>query len=171
MDARQKTLLLRDLSLIAMGLAAVFVGTMFYAVMRPTPHIFLISGLFTAPFAGMPSVPGINAFPSFVHTLAFVLMSAGALGCRRISCAVKIAAAWVFIELIFEIGQHAAVKKLFVTELPACLEKVPVLDRTAAFFLHGRYDTLDVAAIFIAAALALALIHWLENKGESHANT
>ena len=168
MDTRQKALLRSDLYLIALGLVAMVIGATFYAAVRSTPRIFLLPEFLATSFTGTSSMPGINALPSFLHTFAFVLMSAGVLACRRLFCAVKIALAWVLIELIFELGQHAAMKSWFIGALPAWFDAVPILDRVGAYFLHGRYDALDVAAIFIAALSAVGLIHWLEKKGVRH---
>ena len=97
-----------------------------------------------------------------------MLISVGIVGYRRLSTVLAIASLWVSIELLFELGQHPALEQTFVHTLPNWLQRLPVFDQAAHYFMRGTYDIWDVAAIFAAAGLAVSLIHLLHRKGECY---
>ncbi|MBI3772848.1 MAG: hypothetical protein HY272_09140 [Gammaproteobacteria bacterium] len=169
MDARcKKHLVQHDCYLVCLGFAVFTMDCLFYALTRSSPHIFFLSDLFAPIFSGHPSVPVWDALPSFLHTFSFVLISVGIIGCRRLSKVIAIAWMWIGVELLFELGQHPALRVMFADALPAWFEQVPIFDQTARYFMRGTYDALDVTAIFAAAGLAILAIQLLRSKGERY---
>jgi len=169
MDARRNTCPVQyDYYLVGVGVAGLAMGCLFYALTRTSPHIFLLSDFFTQMFPRHSSGSGWGALPTFIHTFSFVLISVGIVGYRRSSAIMAIASLWVSIELLLELGQHPVLEQTFVNALPNWLQRVPVFDQTAQYFMRGTYDIRDVAAIFAAAGLAVLLIQFLHRKGECY---
>lgn len=107
--------------------------------------------------------------PAFLHPLAFSLLTALVLGVTRVT-AVASSAAWWLTDSLFEIGQHPAVSARIADALPSWFDGVPVLENTAAYFVHGTYDPWDLAAVAAGAAVAcFVLLCVLQYRGHHHA--
>ena len=143
------------------GLAALVLGSLFYLLSRPAERTYFIpqylaDSLQPKGGADLLGVLG-QQFPTFVHTFALCLLTAALLrvGLRG---ALAICGGWLLVDAAFEIGQHPDIAPVLVRWIPAWFRHVPLLDNTAAYFLNGRFDPLDLASIVAGAALALPLI-------------
>lgn len=97
-----------------------------------------------------------GALPEFLHVFAFILLTAAVVpGPPRL---LLICGFWLGIESFFELGQHPTLAPAIAAALPTWLEQVPVLDRTASYFLHGTFDSWDLMAIALGVLAAYALI-------------
>lgn len=129
---------------VIIATVAMSVGLLVYLLDRQPEHVYFLSHALTtvdAPHAWF-GVAG-NYLPAFLHVYAFVLLTvafAGSANARLI----RIGAAWFVIVSLFEFGQHPAVSPLIAASLPAWFAHIPVLDNTAAYFLRGTFDPLDL---------------------------
>ena len=56
-----------------------------------------------------------------------------------------------------EIGQHTDIAPLLAKQLPEWFNRLPILENTAGYFLHGNFDPLDLLSIFLGALTAFVL--------------
>jgi len=98
-----------------------------------------------------------RVIPSFLHTFALCLLTAALLrvGWRG---ALGICSAWLVTDGLFELGQQPMAAEWLARHMPAWFQHVPLLNNTASYFLHGRFDPLDLLSIFLGAAAAFVLI-------------
>jgi len=96
--------------------------------------------------------------PTFVHTLAFILITAAILRPwpRQLP---TICATWFVIECLFELGQIAPFDSQLAAAVPAWFDGIPVLEITTDYFIRGTYDPLDILAIGLGAVIAYPLAH------------
>jgi len=148
----------RSLVLVAIGAFALLLGVLLYLTDRPAAHAVLI-----------PSVPALASggrlfgvigqwMPTFVHTFAFSLFTAAALPwCstpRYGSCV-----AWCAVNVAFEIGQHRHIGPLLAEALTEHLGRSPLPRALANFFARGTFDSGDIAAAFVGAFAAAAVLY------------
>lgn len=139
---------------------ALAMGLLVYLTDRQPEHSYF---LFHAPTLVRPAVPVFGSvgdqLPAFLHVYAFILFTVAIAGVPRARLA-GICAAWFVIAVLFEIGQYPVAATAIAAFLPSWLAHFPVLDNTAAYFLRGTFDPLDILAIFlgaVAAGLTVAL--------------
>jgi len=96
-----------------------------------------------------------GSLPSFVHVLAFALLTAVILGhgwrARFIACV-----SWGLIGGLVELGQHSIFKFQLAHHLPAVFGN---------YFLHGTFDPIDVLATLLGV-LTAGLLHFAFYRGE-----
>ncbi len=159
----------RTLLLAALGCMALALGALVYVTDRPLSGVALsVPGL--AALAGRPMFGAVGQWlPSFVHPLAFGLLTAAALpprsGWRAPACLL-----WGGVNLAFELGQHAR----FRGPLSALLQASPLpawLTRPVGhYLLRGTFDPLDVLAIMAGACAGAAAVGLLDRQeGKHHA--
>ena len=143
------------------GLGALTLGALLYLLERPAARTYFIpralaEALQPAGGAGLfgPLSPQL---PTFLHTFALCLLTAALLrvGWRG---ALGICGAWLVIGALFELGQQATAAEWLARHVPAWFRHVPVLDNTASYFLHGRFDPLDLLSIVLGAVAAFVLL-------------
>ena len=154
----------RPALLAAMAAAALLAGMLVYLIGRPPGHAMWIPDL---PIAPRPLLFGpIGAWlPSFVHPLAFALLTAAVLPAgspwRYGGCA-----AWGAVDVAFELGQHAALEATWLDLAERGLAPVPL----ARYFIHGTFDVADLVAAMAGALAAAACLRFLDRfKENSHA--
>ena len=98
-----------------------------------------------------------NHLPTFLHTLAFILITAAILRPWP-QFLLPICATWFGIECLFELGQMAPFDGHIRALLPAGFEGVPVLEIASDYFIRGTYDALDVVSITLGTAIAYPLV-------------
>jgi DNA-binding beta-propeller fold protein YncE len=167
MMPRQEFLMLKKPSVLYVIIAAValFVGLLVYLLDRQPAHTYFLSHALTpayAPYA-LFGVAG-NYLPAFLHVYAFMLLTVAIAGSSNARL-IRIGAAWFVIASLFEFGQHPAVSPLFTASLPTWFAHIPVLDNTAAYFLKGSFDLLDLLAIALGTATACITV-LLTRNGE-----
>ena len=131
------------------------VGVAVYALDRGGAAYFLAGW----PFG--PAAPAIfgplgDHFPTFLHPLVFILITAAVLRPwpRWLP---TICAAWFAIECLFELGEMAPFSERIAATVPLWFDGVPVLQNTADYFTHGTFDPLDILSIGIGTVIAYPL--------------
>lgn len=99
--------------------------------------------------------------PTFVHPLAFILITAAILRPWP-KLLPGICATWFVIECLFEVGQLAMPGGRIAAAVPAWFDDVPVLEVTANYFIRGTYDVLDLVSIGLGAAIAYPIIRFIQ---------
>ena len=152
-------------ALVVLGLLVLAVGVLPYLTDRLASRTLLI-----------PAVQGLdslhlfgsvgNWLPSLAHTFCFSLFTAAALGPvagpRHRACA-----AWCFINVAFEFGQHAQLKAHWADAVQAGWGSTPWARPLTQYFLRGTFDSADVAAAVAGAIAAAAVLSLLQPGGES----
>ncbi len=152
---------------IVIGLAALLLGTMVYLVDRPGDHSFVPSAISLFPFT--PSVFGVlgHGLPTFAHVFAFSLLTIAFVGGAK-RAAITVCLGWFLVDATFELGQHPQVASGLSSLIPQWFEHLPVLDRTASYFLHGTFDPFDLLAIVSGALAAYVVIQRTARWRASH---
>lgn len=120
-----------------LGLAVLALGAAVYALDRPAgsvvflPRSFAVDGGLFGPLAG--------PLPTFLHTMAFSLMTAALLAPtlrpRLAACGI-----WVAVNWLFEAAQH------------------PAFNDLTGIGMRGAFDQLDLLAALLGAAMAFGVI-------------
>lgn len=156
---------------VTLALLFVLLGTFVYWSIRPPGNGFLIPRLTVGVPTAWRDWLGLVAgqLPTFAHTVAFVLLSAPFASPRR-NAALRMSFLWFGIEAALEAGQAAPVATHIAALCPAWFSHVPILDHTAAYFLHGTFDPLDMLAAALGAAAAFLILEYVIGKDASHGN-
>ncbi|MBT8442975.1 MAG: hypothetical protein KJO76_11355 [Gammaproteobacteria bacterium] len=146
-------------------LAALFltIGIVVYAVDRGGAVYFLPDWLATD---GETSIFGTvgDRLPTFVHTLAFILITAAVLWPWPRSLP-AICAGWFALECLFEIGQHEVLGQHIAAAVPGWFDGLFLLEATPAYFTSGTFDWLDILAIGLGAVAAYLLVRKIREGG------
>jgi hypothetical protein len=152
-----------EATLLLLAALLLVVGVIVYAVDRGGAAYFLIGW---APSQGKAELFGPlgNHLPTFVHSLAMILVTAAVL--RPWSNLLPaIVIGWVAVECLFEIGQISPFDAHVAAVLPAWFDDVPVLEASADYFLNGTCDPLDFLSIGLGAAAAYWIVRTIERGG------
>jgi hypothetical protein len=146
---------------ILLGAGALGLGILLYVLDRPAEHTYFLPEALSL-FSTTPRMFGNlgNHLPTFLHVLAFCLITSGILGSDK-RAALMVCLGWLAIDAAFEIGQHPSVAARIIPLIPGWFAKVPLLDNTASYFTHGRFDPADLASILLGAMCAYVLIRIL----------
>ncbi len=144
------------------GLLTLALGLLLYWVERDVSRTLLIPRFDALQAHGMLGAAA-GWLPSLLHPLAFGLMTAAVLPPRRAAQFVAVAA-WMLVNIAFEIGQHPTVAPLLADALLDQADPGPVARALAAYFRQGRFDPLDIAAAVGGAALAAVWLGWLDRR-------
>ncbi len=143
---------------IVIGLTALLLGTMVYVVDRPWEQAIFVPGDLSL-FHLTPSVFGVigHSLPTFTHVFAFSLLTIALVsGTKR--AAITVCLGWFLVEAAFELGQHPALVLALATAMPPWFAGLPILNKSASYFLHGTFDPLDILAIASGALAAFLVI-------------
>lgn len=136
------------------AVVALLLGVMIYLSSRDPQQVYFLRYI---PFLqqGESHGPSLisDFFPSLLHTYAFILLTvavlAASLAQTRIICLF-----WVFIECLFEAGQHETVANQISGQLKVWLADIPLLQYAQEYFVNGTFDVLDMIAITLGAGSA-----------------
>ena len=123
----------RPAGLFALGFAALVLGVLLYALERPADSVAILpaglvhDGAFLGPLAG--------PLPTFLHTLAFALMTA-AFVAPTLRALLATCGVWMAVNIAFEISQH------------------DVFREYTGIGLYGTFDPLDFLAALLGAVAA-----------------
>jgi hypothetical protein len=143
----------------ALGMSLLVGGTLVYVLARPAGSTaFLPRGV--GGHARPPEALTVllGSLPTFLHTLAFALMTLAVLrpGPRG---TVRVCGAWLLLEAAFEVAQHPAIGA--ATGLGGdprdALATAAPLAWLRDYCSNGTFDVADLVAAFLGAALACAL--------------
>ena len=141
----------RQVILFASGGLWLVGGAAFYAIVRP-PAAFrtILPSPLAAAVPHSAAGPVLGSAPTFVHVVAFSLLTAAVLG--RSARRLLICGGWAAIELAFEILQHPGVGHRLLANTP--LSSMPVMSA----YLTGTFDPADVLAAVLGAAAAFGVL-------------
>ena len=169
--ARAPWWLPRRSALLLLAGLALGLGLLVYLADRRTADTLLLprfATLGTGPLFGVIA----QWLPSFVHPFAFSLLSAAAM--RRPAASARapygICAFWWAVNLAFELGQHPRFSARIADALQFGLGQNALTAAMSRYFLRGRFDWGDVAALS-AGALAAAAVLWLLHDSEDTHDT
>ena len=141
------------------GAVAISTGVLIYLLDRSPTSVFFLPALWHGRHVAWFPLGGV--LPEFLHVFAFILLTAAVVpGPPR---PIAICGVWLAIEALFEIGQHPGLAPAIAAALPGWLEQIPVLDRSASYFLHGTFDWGDLVAIALGVLTAYAVIKRTES--------
>jgi hypothetical protein len=149
-----------DTLCVLLGIAAFALGALVYVTDRPAHSAVLIPNF--AWTSGLHVFGSVGQWlPSFVHPLAFSLFTAAASPARA-APRYGVCAAWGLVNLVFEIGQHAALKTQLVMGMQDVFGSAPFTPWLGHYFLRGTFDVADMTAVFCGALTAAALLHLVQ---------
>jgi hypothetical protein len=152
---------------ISIGFLTLFAGFLLYFLTRRSDIYFLsfIKGTENLSYWSLPFSPGIGgALPSFLHVFAFSLLLGGLMACRKRGYLI-ICCAWLFTNLLFELGQRYPI--LASELIPKWFEGMFIRQNMRNYFLNGTFDFLDLLASFVGAAAAYwVLVRTREERRE-----
>ena len=153
-----------DWKQILIGGLALGLGIALYVFDRPPAQTYFLPDAMSL-FTTTRSVFGRlgNHLPTFLHVFAFCLISSGMLGRSRRG-ALIVCFFWLFVDAVFEIGQHPSVSEIIIPMIPSVFFDIPVLENTASYFAQGRFDPMDLMSILLGAVCAYVLIQVMFRK-------
>jgi cellulose synthase/poly-beta-1,6-N-acetylglucosamine synthase-like glycosyltransferase len=144
---------------ILIGLTALIFGLLVYLVNRPPDQTYFIyvSGLNISLYNTLPNIFGLigNSVPAFIHVFSFILITAGFLSCQKRGCLI-ICLSWLLVDSAFELGQNFNTWSASI--IPDCFERIPFLENTKSYFIHGTFDFTDLAAIAFGTLTAYLVL-------------
>lgn len=154
----------RSASLVAVASGALLLGVLVYLIDR--------SGSSAAMIPRVDALAGRHVFgaigqwlPSFVHPLAFSLLTAAAQPARA-APRYGVCIAWGAVNVGFEVGQHAAIREHLAGALYDVLGRTPPVRWLASYFLHGTFDVGDMLAACLGALAAAAVLYLVRPRPE-----
>jgi len=140
------------------AIIALFLGLQVYLYDRQPEHVYFLFHHFSLAH-GHHSLFGVlgNYLPSFVHVYAFILLTVAVAGLSNARL-IGTCAAWFVVASLFEVAQHPVISPIIAAAVPAWFARVPILDNTAAYFLNGTFDPLDMLSIVLGTIAACVTI-------------
>lgn len=140
---------------VVIGTGALFLGVLLYLISRPLEQTYFGSILEISYKARHWDSRFLNeiggSLPSFLHVLAFSLLVGGLFGARKTGYLI-ICLAWLFTNVLFELGQkHITTAS---QAIPQSFEGVFILENMKSYFLKGTYDHFDILASCAGSAAA-----------------
>jgi hypothetical protein len=143
---------------VLIGCVALLAGLLLYLIDRPPDTYFLsfVKALDTSSYGAPPFFRAIGGpLPSFLHVFAFSLLLGGLLACRKTGYLI-ICSAWLFTNVLFELGQRHSIS---VSQLmPEWFEGVFILENMRGYFLNGTFDFFDLLASSAGAVAAYFIL-------------
>jgi hypothetical protein len=148
---------------VIIGMISLVLGLFVYVIDRPPDQTYFIykAGMDISLYGTLPRIFGQigNSLPSFLHVFSFTLITAGILSCTKRGY-LLICLSWFLVDCTFEFGQKY--KALAVRVIPELFDRLPFLENNRKYFLSGRFDPYDLAAIVfgsVAASTVFFLTH------------
>lgn len=138
------------------ALVCLLVGALIYVLARPTPAWFLPVALHTPQEVGNNWQFLVGSAPTFLHVVAFSLLTAIVQGGGRMTAALS-CVGWTSVNLLFELGQHPLASQVLTRHIPIGLDQFWLLDRVRPFFERGSFDPNDLCAALLGGAFAYVI--------------
>ncbi|MFC1844112.1 hypothetical protein ACFLZ5_04920 [Thermodesulfobacteriota bacterium] len=157
---------------LLIGLFVLIIGVLFYYLFRSAEHTYFLKFLSNNPYCKNFLSPGYiligNSLPTFIHVVAFTLMTAGIIARQKrgyvIACLF-----WFAVDFLFEVGQ--GLDTIIIQIIPDWFSGFAFLENSKSYFLQGRFDSLDLFSIALGSLTAyIILIKTREDKGGHHEN-
>ena len=150
---------------LSIGFSILVLGALFYFFFRSAEHTYFLRFFGLNPYS-ITYLPSIliaigNSLPTFIHVLAFSLITAGFVATQKRGYAF-VCLAWFVIDLLFEFAQ--AFGEVIILVVPDWFSNVLFLENTRNYFLHGRFDYLDLLSIALGSVAAYMFL--IKTKGE-----
>lgn len=132
------------------GFIALIFGGVYYLLVRPPETSYFVFrffqdiDLFSFSLEKFPV--GVHSLPSFIHPLAFILLSCGLLKSNRTECIV-LSILWVAINWIFELGQ--LLSDSIANYIPTLFSNIAFLENFESYFIAGKCCPWDLIAILL----------------------
>ncbi len=151
---------------ILVGAGALALGLLLYLIDRPPDQTYFLFrlGLTSSLYRAVPPVFGHfgGNLPAFLHVFAFILITGGILACGRRGSLV-VAICWFATDVAFELGQKFPAWADCL--IPHWFDSILLLDATRSYFRFGTFDSMDVLAVAIGAAVGYgALLATMERR-------
>ncbi len=147
------------------ALVALTTGALVYLLDRSSADTYLIPDSWKFGERVPPVFGALGAhWPTFAHTLAFILFTSALLGSRRRAAGIA-CVSWGIVAGLFEIAQHETWARAIADRVPGWFARWPVLENVAGYFLAGRFDVVDLLSIGVAIVVAYGLIRWSRRIG------
>ena len=152
---------------ISIGCLTLFAGLLLYLFSRPSDVYFVsfIKGVEDSHYWALSFPTGIGgALPSFLHVFAFSLLLGGLWACRKTGYLI-ICCAWLFTNVLFELGQRHPIS--FSELIPNWFEGIFILENLRSYFLNGTFDFLDLVASSVGAFVAFRVLVRTRQEGRA----
>jgi hypothetical protein len=141
------------------GFSVLVFGILFYFFFRSAEHTYFLKFFFLNPYRieYLPSAVVVigNSLPTFIHVLAFSLITAGLIAAQK-GGYVLVCLAWFIIDVLFEVAQ--AFGEVIILTVPDWFSNFLFLENSKNYFLHGRFDYLDLISITLGSVAAYTLL-------------
>jgi general stress protein CsbA len=144
---------------LLLGFCVLVFGTLFYYFFRSAEHTYFLKFFVHHPdnnFLSPVLVSLGNSLPTFVHVLAFILMTAAFTASRKKGY-VAVCLAWFVVDALFELGQGFG--DIITPAIPGWFSHYPFLENTRNYFLRGSFDYLDLVSIALGSLAAYMLLN------------
>ena len=71
---------------------------------------------------------------------------------------------WLFIDAMFEVGQHPAISQTIISYIPDVFADIPLLSKIPIYFESGRYDPFDMVSIILGVIIAYGVLLMTEKR-------
>ena len=141
------------------GLIILILGAFYYFFFRTADHTYFLKF-----FANTPQLEHIlppllvalgNSLPTFIHVFAFTLMTAGLFASNEKEYGI-VCFLWFTIDTLFELGQVLNYKMM--QGIADRFSDLFLLEKIINYFLHGRFDYLDLLSIAVGSVFAYIIL-------------
>lgn len=129
---------------LAIALISLCLGLSYYLLLRPENSTYALPWH----VGELPLLPFMNSLPSFLHSLAFMLLGGLMVG-QKMRYGLSWIAFWFVLELAFEVIQHSTVESIL---MGARVPKIIML------YAQGSFDIYDLLALGLAAFMAVLIL-------------
>lgn len=152
---------------IAAAVTALFIGVFVYLLDRQPESVYFMPS-WMALGDNKNSFFGsiVDQLPTFVHVYAFILLTMAVVSPTR-KYALPICLFWFIIESLFELAQITVIAQWIAERVPEWFHGIPFLENTAAYFIRGTFDILDLCSI-AAGTLAAYLTIIISTQRITH---
>jgi general stress protein CsbA len=142
-----------------LGLNILILGGLYYFFFRTAEHTYFLKLFENTPQLKHNLPPLLvaleNSLPTFIHVCAFTLMTAGLFAGEEKGYVI-VSLFWFTIDVLFELGQ--AFNNMMIQVIPEWFSDFFLLENIKNYFLHGRFDYLDLLSIAVGSVVAYMLL-------------
>ena len=150
---------------LATAIVALSIGVLVYLLDRQPGSVYFIPGGVSIADSLNPIFGQIgNHLPTFIHVYAFILLTVIIMSPSP-AMVFWICVTWFSVDSLFELAQLTPIAHLIAEHVPAWFIGIPFLENTAAYFLAGTFDILDIISIAMGTVTAYLTIRY-SNKRE-----